>query len=433
MPILSSRTLPPARFARQHPGPRISLGAVGVASLLLAACSSEPPIDPETTSSQPATTATVQLIDPPGGPGAMAPNLSAAPHGATLTWLEPLGDGAGHGLYLSELRGHEWTPARQIASGDAFFANWADVPAVATAEDGARFAHWLGKLGEDTYAYGVSLAQSQDDGETWQELGLLHDDASPTEHGFVSYAPLPGGGVQAFWLDGRAMPDGGGMQLRTTRLGDPAHLGDPSPLASTVLDDRVCECCATDAATTTDGPVVVYRDRGPTEVRDLAIVRKTADGWSKPAMIHDDGWQIHGCPVNGPAIAADGYRVAVAWFSASGSQPQVAVAFSGDGGASFTPPRVVDDAQPLGRVDVALDPRGGAFVSWMGSSGDKAQIRWRRVALGGETGPEHLVAATLANRSAGVPRMLHSDDQLLFAWVEATEPSRVRAGYVALR
>lgn len=399
------------------------------ASLPLVACSTEPTPDSEPISQVRAATDTVQLIDPPSGPGAMAPNLVAGLGNVLLTWLEPASSGQGHALYLAEFQEEQqqWTPARQIAAGDAFFANWADLPAATETADGTRFAHWLQKLGDDTYAYGAMLARSQDGGETWEDLGLLHDDDSPTEHGFVSYVPLPGSGVQAFWLDGRAMLDGGGMQLRT------AHLGNEGPSASTILDERVCECCATDAALAATGPVVAYRDRSGTEIRDIAVVRATGEGWSEQAMIHDDGWQIHGCPVNGPAIAADENRVAVAWFTAAGAQASVKVALSNDAGVTFGEPILIDDAMPLGRVDAEFGPEGRAVVSWLGSSGEGAELRWRQVAPDGEVGPVHVAASTTAKRSAGVPQMIRRGDHMLLAWVEDAELSRLRAGFVPLR
>lgn len=35
------------------------------------------------------------------------------------------------------------------------------------------------------------------------------------------------------------------------------------------LDNSVCECCQTSAAVTSQGPIAVYRDRSPTEMRWL--------------------------------------------------------------------------------------------------------------------------------------------------------------------
>ena len=372
----------------------------------------------------------MQELESPAGPGAMAPNLSHGAGAALLSWLEPAADGAGMELFTARLSGEGWESPQRVAAGETFFANWADLPAAVEAGGGLRFAHWLDKLGSDTYAYGARLARSLDGGG-WQPLGLLHDDASPTEHGFVSYAATGDGAVQAFWLDGREMLGGGAMQLRT------AAVDADGPSASVVLDERVCECCSTDAAITSTGAVVAFRDRSEDEIRDIAVVRAVGDGWSEPAVVHRDGWQIRGCPVNGPAIAARGERVAVAWFTAAAPGPRVFVAFSSDGGASFGAPVVIDDAGPPGRVDIELDAEGGAVVSWLaaaqGAAQGAAEIRWRRVAADGRLAPAQRLATTAASRSAGVPRMVRVGDELLFVWVDVSGPQSVlRSARVAL-
>ena len=363
--------------------------------------------------------------DPPAGPGSLAPRLSDGAHGPLLSWLEPDPDG-GHGFFVSRFEREGWSRPEHIATADDAFANWADLPAVAEATDGHRTAHWLRKLGNDTYAYGAHLLRAAPGGE-WEESGWLHDDTSPTEHGFVSYAARPEGGLQAFWLDGRAMLDGGSMQLRTSTV------TREGAGASVRLDDRVCECCATDAAFTDQGPIVVYRDRDPEEIRDLAVVRATANGWSSPTYIATDGWQIHGCPVNGPAVAARGARVVVAWFSAPDGRARVRMAVSDDSGARFAPPIPIDTEAPIGRVDVALAASGDAFVSWMARAGDRAEIRWRRVAPDGEAGTVHSLVETSAERAAGVPQMTLYGEDLIFAWVEPGEPTRLRSRRVPIR
>lgn len=379
----------------------------------------------------PVTAAAVSMLDPPAGFGSLAPRLASGREGTMLTWLEPVDteQRKAFRLMTAELKGGSWGAPGQVARGEEFFANWADVPASVESSGGVRFAHWLQKLGNDTYAYGVQLARSDDGGASWQGLGLLHDDDSPSEHGFVSYAALEDG-VQAFWLDGRektAEDPETFMQLRTTRLDEE---GAPPP--STVLDDSVCECCQTDAALTNAGPIVVYRNRDAAEVRDIAVVRSTDEGWTEPAILHPDGWRIFGCPVNGPAVAADGDAVAVAWFTAGQETPRVLMAFSGDAGASFGPPIEIDVDQPLGQVDVALGDGRQAYVSWVATVGEAAEIRLRRVAPDGERGEAQRVAVTTAKRSAGVPRMIHQGDDLVLAWVEDTESPRIRVGLVPL-
>src|SRR3546814_14692010 len=50
----------------------------------------------------------------------------------------------------------------------------------------------------------------------------------------------------------------------------------------TTLDTMTCDCCQSEIAMTSQGPVLAYRDRTAGEVRDIVVVRKQAEGWSAP-------------------------------------------------------------------------------------------------------------------------------------------------------
>jgi len=349
----------------------------------------------------------------------MAPNLSISGHDLLLTWLEPAGGKEGHRLRFARLAGGRWSAPVTVVEGRDFFANWADFPAAIQSPDGSLVVHWLAKTGADTYAYAIDLARSTDGGATWSRAGRLHGDTVPAEHGFVSWLPEKDG-VRAFWLDGRAVPGGGAMSLRTGLVRQGSGRGER------LLDDRVCDCCQTDAALAAGGPVVAYRDRSDKEVRDISVIRRTAGGWSQPVRVHADDWSIPGCPVNGPAIAASGRNVAVAWFTAAPPDPRVQVAFSRDGGATFGKPVLVDGDQPLGRVDLALGPDGDALVSWQAYAEKGAAVLLRRVTPAGRRGETLTVAATSPARASGFPRMARLGDRLFLAWVEDGTPSRIR-------
>jgi hypothetical protein len=390
-------------------------------------------------------------VPTPASPGALGPNLLQTSDGVFLSWLEPVvvaNEEPRHVLQVARLvlePEPSWGRVAPVHRGDAFFANWADFPAMAEMP-GGLLAHWLERLGDDTYAYGVRLARSRDGGSSWEPLGLLHDDRSPTEHGFVSFVPVEHG-VQAFWLDGRAMAEDGPMALRTVLVRDDGASfaeGGAAPSsgvpASRVLDDRVCECCQTDAAATPDGPIVVYRDRSDDEVRDIWIVRAQGDGWSDPRPVAVDGWRIPGCPVNGPAVAASGERVVVVWFTGAGDAPAVKAAGSADGGASFGEPLLLDGARPLGRVDVAVrDDR--AWAVWLAREEGGASLRLVTLRLSGDRvvqqHPAVSLASTGAARSSGFPRIVAlSPSRLLVAWVATAAPGaegqRVRTTLVEL-
>jgi hypothetical protein len=362
-------------------------------------------------------------IDSPVGVYSFAPGLVEVGGELVLSWLEqtttPEGE-AHHQLLVSRLGTGGWSKPSWVAAGSDFFANWADTPAVAASVDGTLFSHWLAKTDEETYAYSIFMARSDDGGESWQQMGPLNDDDTPTEHGFVSFV-AEGDGVRAFWLDGRQMVAGGDMTFRTAWVGQ-----DPGP--AEVLDDRVCECCSTSAAVTDLGPIAVVRNRSAEEIRDIGIVRRVADGWTATAPVAVDDWRIEGCPVNGPVVAATGRDVAVAWYTAGGSGPKVQIAFSTDAGESFRAPHVVDSGRPMGRVDLVWDDAGEAIVSWLEGGDDKAEIRLRRFSTDGVGGEPVVVARTSPSRASGFPRLERVGEDLYLAWVdiEGEEASRIR-------
>jgi peroxiredoxin len=355
-----------------------------------------------------------------------------------LTWLEPV-EGSGEAeawrLRFSRLEGETWSAPVTVVEGKGLVANWADFPSVARGGDGTWVAHWAERSGESPYAYDVILGRSTEGGQHWERLGRAHADGTETEHGFVSLL-AEGPGVRAFWLDGRetASAQGheghgrGAMTLRTASVG--------ALEAGELLDARVCDCCGTSAAMTSEGPVLVYRDRSEDEVRDISLVRRTANGWSQPVRVHADGWKVPGCPVNGPAVAARGRRVAVAWFTSAGNRPSVRLAFSEDAGASFQPAVEVDAPRgsrvPLGRVDVVLGEEGEALVSWLAAEREQATLLVRRVSTEGRLGAPVSVMETSAERQSGFPRMERLGKSLLFAWTEASRPSGVRAARLSL-
>lgn len=389
--------------------------------LLLAACpgAADPPWH-----------APVQPIPAPAGAGARFPHLAAGA-APVLSWLEP--DGDGFALRHATWTGEAWGAAQTAARGDDWLINWADFPSVVQVSPTRWVAHWLVKHpGGVAHAYDVRLAASAD-GLAWSQPAAPYDDATPAEHGFVSLVGT-NGELHAVWLDGRRAGGhghgGGATALRGATLDAAGRRVGPE----LEIDPRVCDCCQTDVAATDDGPVVVYRDRGPDEVRDIALVRREGAGWSAPQPVHVDGWVMPGCPVNGPAVDARGRVVAVAWFTAP-DQPRVRLAFSDDAGRSFAAPIEVAQGGVVGRVDVAVLPDGRAIVSWLADGPGGAELLARPFRRDGAAGPAATIARVSAGRDAGFPRMLRVDDRrLVLAWTDtAGEAPELRTALVSLR
>jgi hypothetical protein len=402
-----------------------TLAASTVLAALAVACGAErAPEDAATEAAR----GTPTILPVPAASDSGQPHLAVSPTGeAVLSWLEPA-DGGGHALKFSRLDGGRWGSPRAVTSGADLLANWADFPSVEPITSSMWIAHWL-KMAPDSFAsYDIEFAVSADGGETWSEGALLNDDGYLTEHGFVSLFPWDDA-IGAVWLDGRRIaeqfeleefdPDGPpvGMSLRYARVGY-----DGGVLERGELDELACDCCQTDAALTDSGPVVVYRDRTPDEIRDN-VVRRHADGeWQPGVTLGPDDWRIEGCPVNGPAIAARGEEVVAAWFTAPGNVPKTRFARSGDGGATFDPPIEIDGQGSFGHVDVVLLEHGAAIVSWWRrGEGVGTALMARRIERSGELGAPRLIADNATAQPLDVPQMIETDGTLVFAWTDARD------------
>jgi hypothetical protein len=385
----------------------------------------------------------ITAMPSPAAAGSAQPQLSVSSRGVLLSWIERDGDLAS--LRFAERKGAGWTEPRTIASGRDWFVNWADVPSVLRLDDGSLYGHWLQKSAASTYAYDVRLSRSIDDGQTWSASFTPHHDGTQTEHGFATLFQMPGAGLGLVWLDGRAMKggehDAGAGHVPSTPLGASGAMSVRSAVfdtqgkqtSETPVDLRVCECCPTAAAVTAEGPVVAYRDRSPDEIRDIYIARFSGGAWSEPAPVHRDNWKIAACPVNGPGLSANGRNVAIAWFTAKGDDGHAFAAFSSDAGRTFGTPIRLDDVGALGRVDVALLEDGAAIATWIEFADGRAAFKLRRVTASGERSPAMAISNLAASRASGYPRMAAAKNELVFAWTESAQPSKVMTAIVKLQ
>lgn len=359
-------------------------------------------------------------------PVAAEPFLFATRDSILLSWLEPVANTDRFALRFARYRDGKWSSAQSIVERNDLFVNWADFPSVIEDAKGALFAHWLQKSGKGTYSYDVRMATSTDSGMTWSEPFLLNRDGKEAEHGFVTLAALPDGGVGATWLDGRHMTGGGGhehdggdMAIRYAEVDASGKIS-----GDTQLDDRTCECCTTGMAMSPSGPVIVYRDRSPDEVRDIAYVTKTASGWTKAARVNAHDWKINACPVNGPQADAIGNRVVTAWFTAAQEKGRAYAAFSEDGGVTFGQPVQIDDGKPIGRLDVLLLDEDTALVTWLEQMPAGGEIRARRVRRSGSSEPAIKIADSSTARAAGFARLAKLGSDVFVTWTDQSATSK---------
>lgn len=364
----------------------------------------------------------VEPLTSPAGASSSVPQMTVEGDRIVMSWVEREGAKKST-LKFAERTASGWSAPLVVVSSEHLMVNASDVPSVRVMPDGSFAAQWLEESGPDPEAYNLRVAWSAD-GKTWSPGVAPNRDKTISQHGFASLFPADAGGLGVVWLDGRTTHgDEGDMQLRAAMF-DKAH----KLLSDTMIDARVCECCSTSVATTAEGPIAAYRDRTAGEIRDIYVTRLSAGRWSMPVNVHRDNYKIEGCPINGPAIAARGKDVVVAWFTAPNEMNRSYVAFSHDSGRTFGQPARVDDVSSSGHMGVALMNDGSAVVGWVEFANETSQFKVRRIAANGTKQPATTVAAVSGTR---VPRLALGKGEVVLAWTETEkESSRVKTARI---
>jgi hypothetical protein len=372
-------------------------------------------------------------------PGSAQPSVAVDPgRGFIVSWQTRADDGArlqyatidragavtGTGVIADSRRsGADGGPA-------TWFVNWADFPSLLVLDNGDWVTHWLQKTGAGTYAYEIRVTRSTDRGRGWSSAVVPHTDGTETEHGFVSMVPAGGDRVRLVWIDGRETAASatehaahghdhgahGAMTLRSAVLDRRGRLSHEH-----LLDDRTCACCQTDAVRVGSRSVVAYRDEGTADLRNIHWMEHGRRGWSRDRIVHDDGWRIAGCPVNGPALAAGRAGILAVWPTMQGESMHVRAAL-GDARGFGAPVDLEADARTVGRVDAAAWG-DGFLATWLGAGEAQGSSVLRVAELDRTAHPRatHAITELPPGRSTGVPRIAALDDVAVLAWVDSVD------------
>lgn len=400
---------------------RTTLLLAAVIGLATASCGPRAPADPA------AWSIAIRPVAAPAGAGSAEPQLTGSGAGVILSWLEHAGTTST--LKFAERTDAGWTAPVTAASGAGWFVSYADPPAVMRLSNGTLVAQWLQHTDPRLEAMDLRLSFSRDNGKSWASAFTPHHDGTITQHAFASMFEWPGSTLGVVWLDGRESfvetddPAGGSMTLRYAAF-DAAW----TQTADVAVDRRVCECCSTSVAPTSDGVLAAFRDRSAAEIRDIAVSRLENAAWTAVTAVHNDGWKTYACPVNGPALSARARLVAAAWFTAANDEGRAFVAFSSDAGRTWGAPIRLDEGMALGRVDVELLDDDSAVATWIELAGGRSQLRLRRIDPSGGRSAALPVASVGEGRAAGFPRLARRGDELIFAWTESGPSSGAEDG-----
>ncbi|CAM3304481.1 hypothetical protein [Zobellia roscoffensis] len=372
----------------------------------------------------------VNQLESPVETGSSLPSLFSTDDGALLSWVHEINDSLAE-LKYARLSDGQWQKPETILEGSDWFINWADFPTISE-NNGNLLTHILKKSSKETFSYDIEMNLKSDDA-TWRTNLPLHTDDTKTEHGFVTMLPFKEDSFFITWLDGRNTGGGGHGHEGEMNIRAAEVAADGAVSNDMLLDDKTCSCCQTTAAITDNGPVVLYRDRTDAEIRDIVITRLVNGKWTEPKFIFNDGWEIKGCPVNGPKADAINNDLAVAWFTAVNNEPKVKLVFSSDGGEKFEAPILISETNAMGRVDLILLDRENVIVSWMETIDKEAQVKVVKVNKSGKFSKEIVVASLGASRKTGFPQMTLVKDKVYFAWTDVVEDtSTIKTAFINL-
>ena len=343
------------------------------------------------------------------------PSLVSDGNNLSLSWISQLPNNDAI-LNFSQYNKGAWMNPKSITQGDNWFVNWADFPTHSINNDLVLTSH-LKKSGKGTYDYDIIMNLKTMNGEIIKSNFILNNDGVKAEHGFVSITNDESEGFFVSWLDGRNMSinnkesNHNPMTIRFAQITREGEITN-----DTELDSMTCECCQTSIARTEKGPVVVYRDRNKSEIRDIYITRLILGKWDNPKPVNEDNWKINGCPVNGPKVVSNSSNLAVAWFTISNNQPVVNIAFSHDYGSSFNAPIKLNDFDPIGRVDVDFLNKKEVIVSYIESDQNGSFLRIKKVNIDGSASKYIDVGKIDGNRSSGVPQLEIIGEEIFVVW-----------------
>lgn len=379
----------------------------------------------------------ISKLDNPATQNSELPFLYSDNSGSMfLSWVEPGSVDGEYKLMYSKLREDKWTEAKEISRSTNWFVNWADYPSMVTHSGEAVAAHMLKKIPGNTYSYNVNIRLRNAD-DNWGKTLTPHFDSTATEHGFVSMVPLSKEKLLAAWLDGRRTDNrtdeeyydlDKAMTFRSAVIDSSGSVSH-----SNLIDESVCDCCQTSMVMTEKGPFVAYRNRTENEVRDIYYSRYEDNSWSIPVPVHEDGWKIGACPVNGPKVAAKDSVVAVSWYTRASDTPTVKAAISNDYGKTFGDPFTVNSGGTSGRVDAVIIDTESVFVSDISKSKDTYYLNAYKLNIKDGTIETYKIAKMDGSRRSGFPQMELANGELIFAWTDVKDDTLTKIRTAALK
>ena len=298
----------------------------------------------------------------------------------------------------------------------------------------------------------IRSARSTDGGRSFAPPKTLQTTGAAGDRGWPALAVDSTGTSHALWLDHRGMADPAaahqhaghdaaapasdqrdGVAMAQKSGLYYASVGSTGAAADRELVKGVCYCCKTALATGAPGSLfAAWRQVYAGNIRDIAFAQSKDGGktFSAPVRISEDGWQLDGCPDDGPAMVVDRTEtVHIVWPTViGGATPEGAIFYTSTrDGRTFTPrQRVPTLGSPKpSHPQISQDRNGQLYVAWDESTNGvrSAAIRPLNVAQGKATFGD----AQIISGPSLYPVMTPISQGLLVAWTSgAADQSTIK-------
>lgn len=208
------------------------------------------------------------------------------------------------------------------------------MPKVAFKGNGTIIAIYETSTPSETEKWGIGdvrYVESYDDGDTWSEpRSVFKTEPNELSYSFSHILRLGNGEV--------------GVTALGTYTGEDEDMGRPVVYTATdgnkgfmeliIISETGCECCRTAIAGDENGNVrIVFRDLQKGSIRDIAMSSSSDYGktFGDAQDISDDGWEIYGCPHNGPSIVVKEGRTYLSWYTGTDDDGVYFAEYAADG------------------------------------------------------------------------------------------------------
>jgi hypothetical protein len=310
---------------------------------------------------------------------------------------------------------------------EAIYADGENRPVIALGDNQEVFVSWT-RQNSELYSGDIRFARSLDGGAHFAPVVTVNDDGLLTSHRFVTMQRTPAGQLYLAWLDKRdqvgaaaAGKDYTGAALYYTVSTD----NGSSFAANRKVADNSCECCR--IAMTTAGAEqvkVLWRHvfEGGT-VRDHAIATLAPEAASPAVRASNDHWAIDGCPHHGPALAAGTGGYHLSWFTNGDNNQGVMYGFHDDVTGETTRVHTIDPRPSGGHPTISVQG-DTVTVVWKSFDGTQMNLQLVQSIDGGRHWQQPRVLATTAGNSDH-PQALQLNQQTFIAWHTADEGYRL--------